>query len=89
MTPLELLKCQQQMAEEKFISLSERAGYIVRQMGLRGLYRGFWVTFNRDILSYGSYFLTFFAIKDYLQDNNKLSHINIMLAGGLAGMVNL
>ena len=84
-TPFELLKCRQQMMEEKFISLKDLTKLIIRETGFIGLYKGFCVTFNRDFISYGLYFLTFYSIKDYLEEKNKLTQINIMLAGGISG----
>jgi len=73
------------MVEEKYVTLKDTYKKIVSTRGILGLYRGFWVTFNRDIFSYGLYFFTFFALKDSFEENNKLNSFNIMLAGGLAG----
>ena len=75
------------MTEDKFISLKDLNKHILKKKGLFGLYRGFWVTLNRDFFSYGLYFYTFFALKDYFEEKNKLTSFNIMLAGGLAGMI--
>jgi len=74
------------MIEDKFLGLKDISKQILAKRGLMGLYRGFWVTFNRDFISYGLYFYTFFALKDYFEENNKLTSLNIMFAGGIAGI---
>ena len=88
-TPLELLKCQQQMIEEKFVPLSSLCKNIIRTKGIFGLYKGYIVTLNRDLLSMGIYFWFFFAAKDWLEERGKWNHFNIMITGGIAGKLKL
>jgi len=75
------------MTENNFISLKDLYKKIVANRGLLGLYRGFWVTFNRDFVSCGIYFSTFFSLKDYFEEKKKFTSVNIMLAGGIAGII--
>jgi hypothetical protein len=89
--PLELIKCNQQInfrgktkKENRFFS---KAHHIWRRSGLLGFYKGFWVTFNRDVFSYGLYFLVFYSINDYYKKHSyDFDAIQQGLVGGLAGM---
>lgn len=58
---------------------------IIRKKGIFGLFKGYFVTINRDLIAFGIYFLFFFASKDYLEEQGKYTHFNIMLTGGIAG----
>lgn len=84
-TPCELVKCRQQLNINRHTSIREVASGIVKADGLLGLYRGFFVTFNRDFLSYGLYFYVFFKLKDYWEERKTLTHFKLMLAGGITG----
>lgn len=85
-TPFELLKCQQQLVEEKFVPLKVLLKDNFQKRGLFGLYKGFSATFNRDVLSYGFYFSSFYKQRDYLIENNLYTSFRIMLAGGISGI---
>ena len=63
--------------------------------GIKGYYRGFWVTFIRDVPSWGVYFYSYEVFKKLInrslsKDNGSTPHqSNLMvmsLSGGLAGI---
>jgi hypothetical protein len=56
-----------------------------KKRGFIGIYKGFWVTFNRDFLSNGVFFMSFYMQKDYLIENNLYYPFRIMIAGGISG----
>ena len=82
---MELLKCQQQVIEEKFTPLKNLLKDNFKRKGFFGLYKGFWILFNRDVLSNGIYFMSFYMHRDYLIENNLYTSFRIMLAGGISG----
>jgi len=60
--------------------------------GIFGLFRGFWVTFNRDTLANGAYFMTYYVLKEFSKENMKLNSSFLFLlthgfSGGVAGAV--
>ena len=60
---------------------------IYKSKGLTGFYKGFWVTFNRDFYSCGLYFYIYFKIKDYYEEQNSLTSLKLLMAGGLSGVL--
>lgn len=63
---------------------------ILRHNGILGLYRGFWITFNRDFFANGIYFMTYFICKKFSSENlNRnspfYSLITFGVSGGIAG----
>jgi solute carrier family 25 carnitine/acylcarnitine transporter 20/29 len=96
--PFELIKCIQQLDQSNnnrinnnnisnknnsFINLAIK---IYKEKGLFGLYRGYWVMFNRDVISYGCYFYFYYIIRDYYEEQNKLDNMKILFAGGIGGI---
>ena len=75
------------MKEDKFVSLRDLLKDNIKKRGILGLYKGFLVTFNRDVFSYGLYFLSFYAHRDYLKENNIYNSSRIMIAGGISGKI--
>jgi hypothetical protein len=75
------------MIEEKFVPLRILLKENFKKRGILGLYKGFWVTFNRDVLSYGLYFMSFYIHRDYLIENNVYNSFRIMIAGGISGKI--
>lgn len=73
------------MVEERFVPLSELFKDIIRTKGFFGLYKGYLVTLNRDLAAFGVYFWLFFSGKDYLEETKRLTHLNIICLGGIAG----
>lgn len=73
------------MIEEKFVPLKDLFKENYYRRGLFGLYRGFCATFNRDVFTYGFYFLIYYLQRDYLLENNSYTSFRIMLAGGISG----
>lgn len=86
--PIEHIKCRQQLENQKNNnSLTQVSIKIVRHLGPLGLFRGFWSTFNRDFLSFGVYFWTYYTFKDaYIKRYNKFESSMQLLAGGTAGI---
>ncbi|RVE56176.1 hypothetical protein OJAV_G00233210 [Oryzias javanicus] len=62
--------------------------HIIKEDGLRGLYRGALPLTLRDGPSYATYFLTYATLHDWMSGgSNKKPHwTGVMLAGGIAGM---
>lgn len=51
------------MSKDRFINYREDLMMIIRQEGVRGLYKGFWATFWRDVPSWGIFFYVFEVFK--------------------------
>ncbi|XP_068433053.1 solute carrier family 25 member 47-A isoform X2 [Clinocottus analis] len=62
---------------------------IVKEDGLRGLYRGALPLMLRDATSFSTYFLTYATIREWLTENgdHRPSWGGVMLAGGASGVV--
>jgi hypothetical protein len=43
---------------------------IIKNEGFKGLYKGFWPTFIREVPGWGSYFYAYEALKDILKDKD-------------------
>ncbi len=86
-TPAELVKIRMQADNEKFNSMFKMGVEIYNKTGVYGLYRGFCVSMNRDVLSYGTYFFTYYNLKDYWEERNSLNNFKLVCAGGIAGML--
>jgi len=89
-TPLEFLKCNQQMSTKKLTSndvFYKKAYQIAKANGPLALYRGYWATFNRDVLPLGVYFYTYYSLKDYyLKRYGKFESSVTAITGGIAGI---
>ncbi len=86
-TPLELLKLKIQADRTKFNSIFDLSKKIYKTEGVKGLYRGYAVTVNRDFYSYGAYFYIYFGLKEYWERQNSLTSLKLFCAGGLAGVI--
>jgi hypothetical protein len=87
-TPLELIKMRMQSdLNNKYNSISILASDIYKTKGLKGFYKGYAVTLNRDFYSYGSYFYAYFALKEYWERQGTLNSFKMFFAGGVAGVV--
>ncbi len=86
-TPLENVKMKIQADEKNYNSLTKMCRYILNKDGIKGFYKGYLVTLNRDFYSYGAYFYIYFKLKEYWEQHNSLSHFKSFLAGGLAGVI--
>jgi hypothetical protein len=88
--PLELIKCNQQInykgktkKENRFF---KKAQHIWRVHRYHGMYKGLCVTFNRDVFSYGLYFLIYYGLKDYYKKKGiQFNSGKEAMAGALAG----
>lgn len=97
MTPGERVKCllqiqQSQKSEAKYTGSIDCAKKLLREGGIRSLYRGTMATFLRDIPGSAAYFGTYEGLLRALAPANKsrdqLSPIPILFAGGMAGVNN-
>ena len=61
--PVEMIKCRAQMSKGRYMNYSDDLYRIVENEGVRGLYRGFWATFWRDVPSWGVFFYVFEKLK--------------------------
>uniref|UniRef100_A0A4W6EW09 Si:dkey-150i13.2 n=1 Tax=Lates calcarifer TaxID=8187 RepID=A0A4W6EW09_LATCA len=65
---------------------------LYKEQGIRSVYKGTVLTLIRDVPSNGLYFLTYEYLKNFLtpegQSVSQLSTPNILLAGGVAGILN-
>lgn len=58
-TPIELLKCKAQVNRLENLKYST----VYKQVGIQGLYKGFWPLFWRDMPSWGVYFGSYEFLK--------------------------
>jgi solute carrier family 25 carnitine/acylcarnitine transporter 20/29 len=88
--PLELAKIRMQVNEGRALGTLQTARMVLRESGLRGLYRGLLPTLLRDAPSYGLWFLVYEWLKEQLTTRWLVSPAAEPLAqfaaGGLAGM---
>uniref|UniRef100_A0A3B4X0G2 Mitochondrial carnitine/acylcarnitine carrier protein-like n=1 Tax=Seriola lalandi dorsalis TaxID=1841481 RepID=A0A3B4X0G2_SERLL len=65
---------------------------LYKEQGIRSVYKGTVLTLIRDVPSNGLYFLTYEYLKNFLtpegQSVSQISTPNILLAGGVAGILN-
>lgn len=54
--PFDLVKVRAQANEKGIIDYKSEVGKIIQKEGLKGLFRGFWPCFWRDVPSFGVYF---------------------------------
>ncbi|KAJ3586525.1 hypothetical protein NHX12_012922 [Muraenolepis orangiensis] len=94
--PGERIKCLLQVQASggavKYAGPIDCAVKLYKEQGIRSLYKGTLLTLIRDVPSNGVYFLTYESLKNFLtpegQSVSQLSTPKILLAGGLAGVVN-
>ncbi|KAF3697402.1 Mitochondrial carnitine/acylcarnitine carrier protein Carnitine/acylcarnitine translocase [Channa argus] len=87
-----LLQVQSSSGELKYTGPLDCAVRLYKQQGIRSVYKGTVLTIIRDVPSNGLYFLTYEYLKNFLTPNgqsvSQLSTPNILLAGGIAGILN-
>ena len=64
-SPIELLKCKAQASRVETIKYRKVLASILAQEGYKGLFRGFWITFWRDLPSWAAYFWAYELLKDF------------------------
>ena len=91
--PLEMVKCNQQInfqgktkKENRFF---KKTLHIYRKTGIRGFYRGFIATANRDVISTGLYFCIYYSIRNkYKESHGKILGSAIeVFAGIITGLI--
>uniref|UniRef100_A0A672H9Z7 Mitochondrial carnitine/acylcarnitine carrier protein-like n=1 Tax=Salarias fasciatus TaxID=181472 RepID=A0A672H9Z7_SALFA len=87
-----LLQVQSSSGGSKYAGPVDCAVQLYREQGVRSVYRGTVLTLIRDVPSNGLYFLTYDYLKNLLtpegQSVSQLSTPKILLAGGVAGILN-
>ncbi|XP_067384674.1 mitochondrial carnitine/acylcarnitine carrier protein isoform X3 [Channa argus] len=91
-----LLQVQSSSGELKYTGPLDCAVRLYKQQGIRSVYKGTVLTIIRGAILYvpsnGLYFLTYEYLKNFLTPNgqsvSQLSTPNILLAGGIAGILN-
>lgn len=62
-----------------------------QENGIKGIYRGYWATFWRDVPIFGAYFFIYdFLTREiiYESDSEKRKHLKLVMISGLAGICN-
>ncbi|XP_046852752.1 mitochondrial carnitine/acylcarnitine carrier protein-like [Xenia sp. Carnegie-2017] len=97
MTPGERIKCllqiqQASTGEAKYNGPLDCAKKIIKESGIRGLYKGTCATLLRDLPGTGMYFMTYELLLKSMTPEGKtrseISPLMILTAGGFAGMAN-
>lgn len=63
---------------------------LYKEKGIRGLYRGYWATFWRDVPTYGLFFFVYEGLKKIIckdTDSLAVEHAKILFLGSFAGML--
>ena len=82
----DLLKSRAQMTKDGKLSYTREFSRIMQQDGCRGLFRGFWATFWRDVPTWGIYFGCYTKFKEWVTTENPfLRVLGTMHAAGMAG----
>jgi solute carrier family 25 carnitine/acylcarnitine transporter 20/29 len=84
---MELIKIKLQTDKGKLNTIRKVAEDIYKTKGLKGFYKGYAVTMNRDLYSYGAYFYVYFGLKGYWERKETLNSMKMFIAGGLSGVV--
>ncbi|XP_065817812.1 mitochondrial carnitine/acylcarnitine carrier protein [Labrus bergylta] len=87
-----LLQVQASSGQSRYAGPLDCAVRLYKEQGLRSVYKGTVLTLIRDVPSNGLYFMTYEYLKNFLtpegQSVSQLSTPNIILAGGIAGILN-
>uniref|UniRef100_A0A672ZM85 Uncharacterized protein n=1 Tax=Sphaeramia orbicularis TaxID=375764 RepID=A0A672ZM85_9TELE len=87
-----LLQVQASSGQSKYAGPLDCAVRLYKEQGIRSVYKGTVLTLIRDVPSNGLYFLTYEYLKNFLtpegQSVSQLSTPKILLAGGIAGILN-
>ncbi|KAJ5989884.1 hypothetical protein N7499_010413 [Penicillium canescens] len=89
-SPTEFIKCRAQLDPRAEVSSWAVAKDIIRTRGWSGLYFGGGITSARDAIGYGFYFWSYELCKRFMNsddDDAYQSAMNILLCGGVAGVV--
>jgi solute carrier family 25 carnitine/acylcarnitine transporter 20/29 len=84
--PTDVIKVRLQGADHTYKGPLDCMYKTYKSYGIRGLFKGYFVTFSRDCPSFGSYFCSYYLIKDNLRDSvGDLT--SQFIAGALAGAI--
>ncbi|XP_058620101.1 tafazzin isoform X3 [Onychostoma macrolepis] len=87
-----LLQIQSSASQLKYAGPVDCALRLYKEQGIRSVYKGTVLTLIRDVPSNGVYFLTYEYLKQFLTPEGEcvhhLSTSRVLLAGGIAGMLN-
>jgi len=97
MAPMERVKCLLQLqgqkgVEQRFNGMFDCGRHLLREGGVRSLFKGWEATLMRDVPGSVAYFASYEMAKKLLstnpsQDGKKLSPLSILVAGGIAGKI--
>jgi solute carrier family 25 carnitine/acylcarnitine transporter 20/29 len=91
MQPIEILKCRAQFNRKEYINYRNEIRELVSDKGYRGIYRGYWPLFWRDVPAWGTYFWAYELLKrNCVSDECNASVVHIlkmMVCGGVAGQL--
>lgn len=83
-SPMEHIRIQMQVDKEgRYKNSFDVASDIYKKFGLKGIFRGFYATFFRELVLFGAYFGTYEFLKQKFEKPNKWL---LMSFGGLAGI---
>uniref|UniRef100_A0A672LZL1 Mitochondrial carnitine/acylcarnitine carrier protein-like n=1 Tax=Sinocyclocheilus grahami TaxID=75366 RepID=A0A672LZL1_SINGR len=86
-----LLQIQSSASQLKYTGPVDCALRLYKEQGIRSVYKGTVLTLIRDVPSNGVYFLTYEYLKQSLTPEGDVHHLStsrVLLAGGIAGMLN-
>jgi solute carrier family 25 carnitine/acylcarnitine transporter 20/29 len=84
--PFELVKVKLQTSNNAYKNVIDCGISILKQQGIRGLYRGFPMTIARDIPSFASYFGMYEGVKRAFKASDIEGKWTLLVAGGIAGI---
>lgn len=85
-SPIELVKTRAQLNAVPIWQLTKQV--LKTEGGLKGLYRGFWITVARDCPAFATYFLSFEWLMGRLRNSDQRpSTADMLIAGGSAGAI--
>ncbi len=91
--PVEVLKSRAQYSKDSNYTYRSQIPQIIKNEGYKGLFKGFWATFFRDVPGWGVYFYAYEGLKalctNYMKPDSRRKHdLAIRLtSGGIAGQL--
>lgn len=90
MQPIEILKCRAQFNRVEYIQYRKATMELVAQYGYRGIYRGYWPLFWRDVPAWSVYFWAYDFLKHHFVKNEGTSWrktVKLIVSAGVAGQL--
>jgi len=86
-TPIELVKIIQQLETRRNVKMSSVFKEIINSKGIKGTYRGFFATFNRNVYAFGIYFASYEYLRNIGINRDIVSNLFLITIGGTAGVM--